>query len=99
MEENKSGQNLYLSIPYDSGWRMTLNGKTIVPKLIADCMYSIPLEEGSNIIEMEYSVDYLTLGIVLSVIGFVCWVVVVAIEKKNKGVIKDEKNIVDNSML
>ena len=84
VKENKNGQNLYISIPYDSGWRITLNGKKIVPEVIADCMYSIPLDEGTNIVEMKYSVKYLALGIVVSVVGLICWSIIFIIEKKRQ---------------
>lgn len=83
----KSGEKLFVSIPYDRGWKVSLNGKEITPELFADCMYTIPLEDGVNEIEMIYQVPFLTAGIVVSAVGLVVLVIIMIFEKKNKGVI------------
>ena len=78
----EEGQKLYVSIPYDSGWKITRNGKEIETELFADCMYSIPLENGVNVIEMSYSIKYLGVGTVISVIGLLCLLSIVFADKK-----------------
>ena len=67
----KKGESLLLSIPYDEGWDITLNGKAVTADLLDDCLYSIPLEEGNNKIHMEYHVKYKDLGIWVSAAGVV----------------------------
>lgn len=64
------GANLILTVPHDKNWRISLNGKTITANLFADCFYSIPLEKGSNTIEMTYLLPNKMLSIIMSVIGF-----------------------------
>lgn len=81
------GEKLYISIPYDAGWKITLNGQEIQPELFGDCMYTIALEDGSNEIEMSYSIPFLNIGIVVSMIGLIVLVIIMIVEKKGKGVI------------
>lgn len=69
--EGKKGQYLFLSVPYDKGWEIKLNGKNIKPELFGQCLITIPLTEGKNQIEMKYHVSGLNLGILLTVIGVV----------------------------
>ena len=64
-----SGENAYISVPYDEGWTILLNGKEIEPELFADCMISIPLEEGTNEIEMTYHVAGIETGIILTLLS------------------------------
>ena len=67
---------LYLSVSYDKGWSIKVNGKKVKPELIGDCMMSLPLEPGENTIEMKYSIPGLYVGIGMSVIGIAVWAVV-----------------------
>jgi hypothetical protein len=62
-------ENLYLSIPYDDGWTITVNGEMVEPGLFGDCFYSIALEPGDNVIEMHYHIQYLKEGIIASILG------------------------------
>lgn len=77
-----SNQEIYLSIPYDKGWKVYLNGKKISPGLAGECMYSIPLSEGNNNIEMVYHCRGLIPGIFVSIISIVLIIFTVIIEKK-----------------
>lgn len=82
----KNPQNmdhLYLSVSYDKGWSVKVNGKKIKPELVGDCMMSLPLEPGENTIELKYHVPGLQVGIGLSVVGAAVWAVVWWMERKN----------------
>ena len=82
----KNPQNmdhLYLSVSYDKGWSVKVNGKKIKPELVGDCMMSLPLETGENTIELKYHVPGLKVGIGLSVVGAAVWAVVWWKERKN----------------
>ncbi|MCI2046321.1 MAG: YfhO family protein [Faecalibacterium sp.] len=52
--QGTAGENVYLSIPYDSGWTITRNGETVAPTLVGGCMISVPLAEGENQIVLRY---------------------------------------------
>lgn len=81
---------LFLSIPYDKGWSITLNGKSIDTKLLGNCFYSIPLSKGNNVIEMQYSVNGLKEGIIFSFLGIILLVIFSIIEIS----IKSKRSIV-----
>jgi len=87
------GENLYLSIPYDTGWKVMLNGKEIETEMFGDCMYSIPLEEGKNIIEMTYSVKYATVGVVITIFAVAILAFVYYKEKKGKILCQTKSNV------
>ena len=64
-----AGDRLFLSVPYNRGWDIRLNGEKIKPELYADLFYTFPLQAGENLLEMRYSIPGLSLGILLSLLG------------------------------
>lgn len=78
-EASGSDQRLFLSVPYDKSWSITCNGKEVEPELIGDCLYSIPLENGNNTIEMIYHVDYQTAGFICTLAGLLLLILYEAI--------------------
>lgn len=81
---NKENEAVYLAVPYDKGWRITKNGQIIKADLVGDCMYSIPLSAGENIIEMEYHVPGLKAGAVVSFIGVIGLFLLILFETRTK---------------
>ena len=75
-------ENLYISIPYDECWTVTLNGQEIDPELFGECMYSIPLQEGENKICMTYRTRGIPAGIFASAIGLLALIAIWILEKK-----------------
>ena len=75
-------EKLYLSVPYDKGWKISLNNHSVKPELFANCMYSIPLETGINEIKMTYSVPGLNVGIISTIFGLELLVSCYLIESK-----------------
>ena len=65
----KKGELLFTSVPYEKGWRVQVNGKPtdIVP--IGEGLIGVPLHEGSNRVELRYTVRGLTAGIIISVVS------------------------------
>ena len=66
-------------MPYDKSWSITCNGKEVEPELIGDCLYSIPLENGNNTIEMIYHVYYHTAGFICTLAGLLLLILYEAI--------------------
>lgn len=62
--------NLLLTIPYDLGWKITVNGEKTAARKGVGLFLTIPVQEGTNEIQLNYSVPGLVPGIALSVIGF-----------------------------
>ena len=62
--------NLFLSIPFDEGWTVELNGNQISPNLIGNCLYSVPLPIGDSQVVMKYEVPLLTVSAIISLVAF-----------------------------
>ena len=58
-----------MSIPYSDGWTVMIDGEEQKPELIDGSVYSIPLHEGRNHIQMIFRMKYKTAGMVSSVVG------------------------------
>ncbi len=60
-------KDLVLSIPYDKGWTIAVNGSEVEPtSLFGGGMMSIPVTEGENKIEMTYRSPGTTIGLACS---------------------------------
>lgn len=72
---DKEDSILFLPIPYDLGWKFTVNGevKNITPFL--ECFIGIPLQYGENIIEMTFVPYGFKLGNILSICGIICFII------------------------
>ena len=64
----KAEEQLFLSIPYDEWWSISVNGEKADTELIGNCLYSIKLNSGDNHIVMKYHVKFLKLGIIISLV-------------------------------
>lgn len=78
------GENLYLSVPQSDGWLITENGNRTEGKLIGDCLYSLPLEKGSNEIKMTYKLPGLRPGILISAAAMFLIMINILTEKRHK---------------
>lgn len=76
--------SLFTSIPANKGWTVTRNGEEVDYNLIGDCLISIPLTEGNNVIEMTYRLPYKTAGIVLAISGVVLLAGITFAENRKK---------------
>ena len=65
--QGKKGQYLYLSFPYHNGWTILRNGKKVEPELFGNCMMTIPLLDGENIIQGHFTVPGLKAGIIITI--------------------------------
>ena len=84
-------QRLYLSIPYDKGWKIEVNGKETEPELFADCMMTLPLEKGEYKIVLKYEVSGLKAGIAASSLGVIALAGLFIYDNKNKKKKRGEK--------
>lgn len=64
-----SDEKLFVSIPYDKAWKITVNGKNVIAEKFAGHLFSIPLDIGENKIEMKYRCPGFLLGCIFSLIG------------------------------
>lgn len=52
--EAREDQVLLFTIPYDTGWRIYVDGQRQVPQLALDALLSIPVEAGQHTFELRY---------------------------------------------
>lgn len=79
-----SDSQLYLSVPYDRGWKIYRNGQQITAGLLDNCMYSIPLSEGKNQIELRYTCPGIHTGIFLTAAGILLTLLIGFFEHKKR---------------
>ena len=79
-------QLLYFSIPYDKGWKVTVDGKEVAPIQVAEAMMAIQIDKGEHTIEMKYVSKGLKQGIIISGMSILIIVLfdLVIYLKKNK---------------
>lgn len=63
----KEPGKLVLSIPYEEGWQICVNGAEAEPQLFGDCFMALDLQPGEYTIDMKYVPKGLAEGIVISV--------------------------------
>ena len=84
IENANNDQQLFLSVSYDKNWTVKRNGEEIPADMIGECLYSIPLVDGQNTIEMEYHVPYLNVGIILTLIGIISVLAMIYFSRKSR---------------
>ena len=72
---------LLLTIPYDAGWHVTINGIPVDVMRGMNTFIAVPVQAGTNEIICLYKVPGLQLGVVVSVIGLFSLAIV---EKKRR---------------
>ena len=77
-------ERLFVSIPSDKDWDITINGGAAEIELVGDCLYSIRLNPGLNDVTMIYHIRYLKLGLFVTVFTLICYVGYMYYEKTRK---------------
>jgi uncharacterized membrane protein YfhO len=66
---------LYLSVPYDGGWTLKVDGKEKEKEILFAGMTGVFLGRGQHTIEMVYDLRYFNKGLLMSVAGIVLCIV------------------------
>lgn len=61
--------NLLITIPYDTSWRIAVNGNKVKPQKVCDALMTIPVQAGDNQIILEYRYPYIFIGFAISIVG------------------------------
>ena len=83
VDNTSAGKSLFISVPVEKGWTITRNGQTVKADVIGNALMSIPLENGKNEIEMSYRVPFMCTSLLLSALGLLIFISVIAFEKIN----------------
>lgn len=66
---------MVLSIPYEKGWRILIDGKDAAIKRYKDALMAVDIKKGEHTIEMEYVPDGFYLGLIVSLISLAVLVI------------------------
>jgi uncharacterized membrane protein YfhO len=75
---------LVFTIPYDSAWHITLDGQTVEPMEIQDCLMAIAVTPGEHTVDMRYIPTGLLPGAALSLVALAACLGLYAWERKRK---------------
>lgn len=64
-------ETIMLSIPYDPGWTIELNGKKIPYKEILNSMIAIDIPDGKSVIQLKYTPPFLHMSVMLTCMGVI----------------------------
>lgn len=67
--KNFNSNYLMLTIPYDKGWKVTVNGKKKTPKLLISTFMGVKVNKGVNKITLHYEVPGIKISILLFILG------------------------------
>ncbi|GAA4462320.1 hypothetical protein GCM10023093_08680 [Nemorincola caseinilytica] len=75
---------LYLTVPYDEGWHLSVDGKPREKDIVFAGMTGVSLAPGTHTIEMTYSLRYLGKGTLLTILGLVAYAALWFIMRRRK---------------
>lgn len=75
---------LILSVPYEEGWRVLVNGKETEGTLFGGCLMAFDLEPGEYSFEMKYTAEGAAAGVLVSVLCIAAFVMFLAVENRRK---------------
>ena len=86
IETNKEFNSNYLmlTIPYDKGWKITVNGKRETPRMLISTFMGIKLRKGTNKIELHYEVPGIKISVMLFILGVVLLLGNLAVKKRRE---------------
>ncbi|WP_066314437.1 YfhO family protein [Bacillus sp. FJAT-29814] len=90
----QTDQLLFLSIPWDEGWRITVDGEKVKPLKVLGSFMGIPLKKGEYDLQMEFIPKGLTFGGIISLISVMVFIKVFLKEnKRRKWVLINDKEL------
>ncbi|MFC6294444.1 YfhO family protein [Lactiplantibacillus daoliensis] len=80
---NRSNQHwLYVTIPADRGWQVSVNGQTVETKTVLGGMLAVPITAGQNQVKLVYHVPGFRAGIAASMISLLTFGTLVYFRRK-----------------
>ena len=73
-----------ISIPYDKGFKIKVDNKITSYSKINDAFIGFPIKKGMHNITIEYKAPWRNIGILLSIIGIISFIIVVCYEYKKQ---------------
>lgn len=77
-------QTLFFSIPYDSGWQIKVDGKTVKSCRIGDAFLGVKLSSGKHKVSLKYTPAGFSVGWKISAVAFAIFIVVCFVKYRYK---------------
>ena len=83
-------QMLFFSIPYDKGWTVKIDRKKVKTKALGKAFLTVKVPEGKHKVSLTYVSSGFKEGAILSVVGFVIFILITAFfRRKKKAAVKE----------
>ena len=79
---------LFTTIPYEPGWTVKVDGNEVETLTCLDSLIGIELSAGEHTVEMSFWPTYLTLAIIVELIGLSFIAIIAIIEVKDGAILK-----------
>jgi hypothetical protein len=80
----KEGDALIISLPFNKGWTVKLNGNKTIYDSFANGFLEITMESGENVIDLQYQIPGLKSGIGITIISIIMLILTEIILKKER---------------
>ena len=80
----KENQVMFTSIPYEPGWNIKVDGKTVEPIKLVNSLIGVEVPVGTHTVTMKFFPSYFTKGIIISLCGLILLFVIAFFEKRSK---------------
>lgn len=77
-------KTLFFSIPYDKGWTVKIDGQKVKTKALGKAFLTVKIPKGKHKVELSYISPGFKQGAVLSIIGFIIYILITVLSQKKK---------------
>ncbi len=77
---------MVISLPYDEGWKILVNGEEVTVYKVNGGTMGIPVEAGTNTIEMYFVPKGFKLGALMTATGVIAFIVIIFIDRRKNRV-------------
>ena len=88
----KEAQTLFFSIPYDEGWQIQMDGKTVKKSCIGDAFLGVKLSSGKHRISLKYTPPGFSVGWKLSALAWILFLILCFVKYRYKIYKKKKEN-------
>jgi uncharacterized membrane protein YfhO len=86
---DQENELLFLSIPWDQGWTVTVNNTNVKPKKVLGAFIGIPLSQGEHEIVLDFVPKGFKLGRIITIVSLLLLIAVVWNERGRKTIQKE----------
>ena len=78
---NEGDTLMFTSIPYDEGWKVKVDGKSVETKEVLDSLMAFNVTPGQHTVELKYRPNCYTYGVIISIAGLITFAAAIIIER------------------